>query len=104
MEEPIGGMPDFDPDGPPCMPYPNSILNLGGFRWLGMDGRLLTVPVGYDDLVASLVLTAEKTDEDLQSVVARIYGCHGVDLNSRTLAYWEDAAARGGHVLQDLIQ
>lgn len=104
MQEPIGGMPEYDPDGPPCAPYPNSALNLGGFRWLGMDGELLTVPAGYEELLASLVQQAEEYGEDPQLIGASIHGYHGVNLDRRTLAYWEDAAARGGYVLGDLIQ
>ena len=35
-----------------CAPYPTEILNLGGYRWLGMDGRLLTVPADMADFLA----------------------------------------------------
>lgn len=100
MEVPIDDLPEYEPDGPPCAPNPNSALNLGGFRWLGMDGQLLTIPAGYEDYIKSVVAY----EDDPQSHAAEIFGYRGVDLNSRTLAYWEDAAARGGYVLADLLQ
>jgi hypothetical protein len=101
MQVPVEDL-EFDPDGPPCVPYPGSVLNLGGFRWLGMDGRLLTVPSDLADWAADRAALAIEYGEDPQSGVGSLYGT-AVDLNSRTLAYWEAAAQRGGYVLQNLI-
>lgn len=101
MQVPDQDIP-FDPAGPPCSPSPNSVLSLGGFRWLGMDGRLLRVPESMSEWADSRVELADRFGEDHQSAVGSLYG-EAVDLNSRTLAYWEEAANRGGHSLQDLL-
>lgn len=74
MEVPLGGMPDFDPDGSPCVPYPDEILILGGKRWLAQDGQILSAPFGSP-----------------------------AEINRRTLTYWEGAAQRGGYTLAELM-
>ena len=95
---------DHDAPGPPCAPYPGSILILGGFRWLGMDGQLRVVGPGDSALVEAQKLTAAEYGEDPQEVVgAALFREDPVNLTSRTLAYWEAAAARGGYVLSELI-
>ena len=55
-------------------PYPNEALALGGGRWLEQTGEVVT--------------TLEGDECELKAV---------------TLAYWEDAAVRGGHILSELI-
>ena len=93
---------DYDPDGPPCTPFPGSILALGDYRYLGMDGRLLTIPASYQDVAADLAASAAEYGDDPQIEVGSIYG-DPVHLTSRTLTYWEEAAQRGGYVLGDLL-
>lgn len=101
MQVPVTDTP-YDPDGPACAPYPGSVLVLGGYRWLGMDGRLLTVPADFAEWAADRAQLATETGEDPQVEVGSLYGS-AVNLTSRTLAYWEAAALRGGHVLEDLL-
>ncbi|QFG04580.1 hypothetical protein PBI_KEZIACHARLES14_3 [Mycobacterium phage Keziacharles14] len=101
MEVPLDDLV-YDPDGPPCAPYPDSVLILGGYRWLGMNGRLLTITADFTEWAASRAAQAVEDDEDPQAGVGSIYGT-AVNLTNRTLAYWEAAAIRGGYVLSELL-
>lgn len=95
----------YDPDGPPCTPYPGSILILGGYRWLGMDGNVRQIPSEKLANAEKLKVVAEVMGEDPQVFVgASLFGDESpVSLDSRTVAFWEAAAVRGGSTLNDLI-
>ena len=56
------------------VPYPGSCLFLGAGRWLLQTGEVSTVQYG-----------------------------RSCSLTAQTLKYWQDAAVRGGNVLEDLI-
>ncbi|UJD20842.1 hypothetical protein SEA_ZIMMER_3 [Mycobacterium phage Zimmer] len=102
MQEPEGGMPDFDPTGPPCAPYPTEILNLGRFRWLGQDGRVIVMPDSEIAWAERRAAEAVEDGEDPQTAAGVRFG-DGTNLNPRTLAFWEAAAERGGSTLADLL-
>lgn len=102
MQEPIGGMPDFDPAGPPCAPYPTQILNLGRYRWLAQDGHVIVLPDSELEWADKRAADAVEEGEDPQTAVGGRFG-DGTTLNTRTLAYWEAAAERGGNRLLDLL-
>ncbi|QBJ00193.1 hypothetical protein SEA_PHARAOH_3 [Mycobacterium phage Pharaoh] len=102
MQEPEGGMPDFDPNGPPCAPYPTEILNLGRFRWLAQDGHVIELPESELAWAQQQAEIAAEDGEDPQTAAGSMFG-DGTSLNPRTLAFWEEAALRGGHTLSDLL-
>ena len=74
MMPPPGG-PKPIPPGSRVVPYPNESLALGGGRWLEQTGQVVTELPWLE-----------------------------CELTSATLEYWEATAARGGHVLSDLIE
>ena len=87
---------EYDPDGPPCTPFPGSILILGGYRWLGMDGHLRTIPLEMAEFAEDVKGYAAKGSGDPQVLVAsELFEERAVYLDRRTLAYWEAAALRG---------
>ncbi|QBP31110.1 hypothetical protein SEA_REFUGE_3 [Mycobacterium phage Refuge] len=102
MQEPEGGMPDFDPNGPPCAPYPTEILNLGRFRWLRPDGHVIVLPDSELAWAETRAAVAAEEGEDPQAAVGAMFG-DGTNLNPRTLAFWEAAALKGGNELSDLL-
>lgn len=103
MQVPTTGT-EYDPDGPPCTPFPGSILILGGYRWLGMDGKIRVVPLAKAEFAEELKKYAGEDGEDPQITVgSSLFPEHPVYLTSRTLAYWEKTALRGGHTLAQLI-
>ncbi len=71
MQPPVNS---FDPPEGDIIPYPMSVLTLGGGRWLTMAGMIVDFPDGTP-----------------------------VDVQSNTLAYWEGRAAKAGSSLDELI-
>jgi hypothetical protein len=94
---------EYDPVGPPSVPLPGSILILGGYRWLGMDGQLRVV--AEEDAAFAEQIKDQLISEgsDPQMLGYYLSGERVVPLRGRELAYWEAAAVRGGHVLSELI-
>lgn len=72
MMPPLTEPPYSDSD---CAPYPNSLIALGGNRWLNRKGEVVT-----------------NTDQGTP-----------VPITPRTRRWWEEAARRGGNELADLI-
>jgi hypothetical protein len=108
---PYEGSGWYEDDGQdtPCVPYPNEILILGGFRYLLLDGTIqVDSPVGAgassaDDIErAQQVAGAESRSERPQSEVGSRWGAPAY-VNRRTRAYWESRAAVAGYTLAELL-
>jgi hypothetical protein len=101
---PYEGSGWYEDDGQdtPCVPYPHEILNLGGFRWLLQDGRVIALPESEHEWATQTATIAVSEEEDPQTAVGSRWGA-GVYVNRRTRAYWEDRAAVSGHTLDELL-